>query len=98
MYYYFIFIILTYRTSCVIDDGDTALLIGGSKPGVRYFGTVQRYDFSGWRENLVSLNLARSSLACGKYQNSNGKKVKATLICCTLDMLIVDMIEARFTW
>ena len=66
---------VSYRRPCVIDDGNTALLIGGSKTGCCNFKTVERYDSSGLLETLVSLNLERNSLACGKYQNNYGKKV-----------------------
>ena len=67
------------RSSCVIDEGDSALLIAGSRSGCCYFKTVERFDITGLLETLPSLNMARASLGCGKYQNSDGEKVRRSL-------------------
>ena len=82
------------RSACVIDDGDTALLLGGARTGYYYYNTVQRFDITGLLETLPSLNLARTDLACGKYQNSEGEKVRRTP---SSDHFML-LTEVRSTW
>ena len=68
-----------FRFVCVIDDGDSALAIGGSKSGVGYYGHVERYSTTGLIETLPSLNINRNHQSCTKYTNSAGEKVSLTL-------------------
>ena len=48
-----IYLLLKYfRNSCVIDEGDTFLIIGG---GDSPYNKVSRYNASGWLEDLSNL-------------------------------------------
>ena len=47
------------RSPCVIDDGDTAVLTGGTRSGHYHRRCVERFDSSGLLENLPNLNLRR---------------------------------------
>ena len=80
------------KNPCLIDEGDTAILTGGTRSGYYQRSDVQRFDSSGLVETLPSLNLARGTHGCGKYQNSNGETV----------MMIIDVsywiTEIRCTW
>ena len=84
---------MLHRTPCVIDDGDIALLLAGSRTGSGYYNTVERFDITGLLETLPSLNLARTDLACGKYKNSEGEKVRRTP---SSDHFMLT--EVRSTW
>ena len=63
----------------MIDEGDSVLVLGGARSGCCYYSSVERFDATGLLETLPSLNLARQDLACGKYENSEGEKVRRTL-------------------
>ena len=63
----------------MIDEGDSVLVLGGARSGCCYYSSVERFDATGLLETLPSLNMARTSLACGKYQNSEGEKVRRAL-------------------
>ena len=47
------------RSPCVIDDGDTAVLTGGTRTGSYHRFNVERFDSSGRVEILPDLNLRR---------------------------------------
>ena len=60
------------RSSCLIDEGDTFLLTGGSVSKK----TVARYNKHGFVEDLDDLITGRSSHGCSQYRrNKDGKNV-----------------------
>ena len=80
------------RFVCVIDDGDSALAIGGSKSGCCYYRDVERYSTTGLIETLPSLNINRNHHSCTKYINSAGEKVSLAI-----DVTILSL-DDRCTW
>ena len=58
--------------SCLIDEGETFLLTGGTYS----METVSRYDINGWLEDLDNLNTGRFDHGCTKYTNNDGVKVR----------------------
>jgi len=57
--------------SCLIDEGDTFLLVGGFQQENR----VSRYNIDGWLENLDDLNTGRFNHGCTQYQDEDGAMV-----------------------
>lgn len=68
-------IFLSPRFVCLIDDGNTVLVIGGSVSGCCYKGDVERFESTGKVETLPSLNINRNHHNCAKYHNADGEKV-----------------------
>ena len=60
-----------YSESCLIDEGQTFLLTGGSSKEI-----VSRYSINGWLEDLDNLNTGRNSHGCTQYTNNDGVKVR----------------------
>ena len=53
-----------FSYACLIDEGDTFLLVGGFQQENR----VSRYNIDGWLENLDDLNTGRFNHGCAQYQ------------------------------
>ena len=53
-----------FSYACLIDEGDTFLLVGGFQQENR----VSRYNIDGWLENLDDLNTGRFNHGCTQYQ------------------------------
>ena len=62
--------------SCLIDEGETFLLTGGSYSEE----VVSRYNIDGWVEDLDNLNTGRYSHGCAKYTNNDGERVSIYLM------------------
>ena len=62
------------RYSCLINEGDTFLLLGGVDTN-GMSKNVNRYSSEGWIEDLNSLITARYQHACAQYTNNIGEKV-----------------------
>ena len=60
-----------YSSSCLIDEGQTFLLTGGTYS----METVSRYNINGWLEDLDNLNTGRRLHGCTQYTNNDGVKV-----------------------
>ena len=63
------------RESCLIDEGDTFLLIGGLQEAMENSKEVNRYNAFGWMEDLDSLNTARQNPGCATFNSIQGLKV-----------------------
>ena len=62
-----------YSEACLIDEGDTFLLTGGS---VGTKTRTSRYSRDGWLQDLDDLNTGRYDHACGWYTDTEGKRVR----------------------
>ena len=62
-----------YSWSCLIDEGDTFLLTGGS---VGTKTRTSRYSRDGWLQDLDDLNTGRYDHACGWYTDTDGRRVR----------------------
>ena len=63
----------TFSASCVIDEGDTFLLLGGENLGI--WKNANRYNSDGWVEDLQEMNQPRSRQGCTQYIDNLGMKV-----------------------
>jgi len=61
------------RRHCVIDEGDTFLLLGGENMGIH--ANANRYNSDGWVEDLQEMNQPRSRQGCTQYIDNLGMKV-----------------------
>ena len=57
-----------YSDACLIDEGDSFLLTGGSYTPTR----TSRYSSDGWLQDLDDLNTGRRDHACGWYTVTEG--------------------------
>ena len=67
-----------YSASCLLDEGQTFLLIGGWYPS---WETVSRYDINGWLEDLDNLNTGRLGHGCTQYTKNDGVMVRMIVKC-----------------
>ena len=72
------YMIMYFRSSCLIDEGNTFLITGGYYPQVT--STVSRYNAEGWIEDIGNLNNARFGHGCSRYTNIFGKEVSSFLV------------------
>ena len=64
--------IIFFRSSCLIDEGETFVLTGGAGSE----STVSRYNINGWVEDLDDLITGRFSHGCTQYENTLGARVR----------------------
>ena len=62
----------TTRYSCLVNEGDTFVLIGGAWESQT---KVSRYNIDGWVEDLADLSTPRYQHGCGHFTNSYNQHV-----------------------
>jgi len=60
--------------ACLIDEGDSFLLTGGSDSQGNDTSRISRYSSDSWLQDLDDLNTGRSGHACGWYTDTEGKR------------------------
>ena len=67
-----------YSWSCLIDEGDTFLLTGGTLSSTRTsrYSRSRSCSRSRWLQNLDDLNTGRYDHACGWYTDTDGRRVR----------------------
>ena len=73
--------------SCLIDEGQTFLLTGGSYSGTRK-KVSSRYNINGWMEDLDDLNTGRWSHGCTQFTNNDGDKVRMEFVMTSLILIL----------
>ena len=64
-----------FSYSCLINEGDTFLLLGGKNPDSSYTSSAIRYSIDGWVGDLNNMKRSRVYAGCTQYINDDGSKV-----------------------